>query len=187
MAQLQTLSTWLYRLSSWRSFLAAALLYGFFIASVMPAQSEDSKRYAGDWGAPDRHVFYTPNELYAAVSSWDEAGRRDYVSFRLTLDIIWALAYTAFLVTAISCLLRYAGYQQRSAGLLNTLPLVVMLADYAENFLGIALVTNLPQRLDALAWLATVMTATKWTVLVLAHLVLLGALLLALRRLIRRP
>ena len=77
MPPLRHTSDLLYRWSSWRSFLLVTLVYGYFIASVMPAQSADSARYAGDWGAPDRHFIYTPDELYSAISEWDEAGRAD--------------------------------------------------------------------------------------------------------------
>jgi len=179
---MRSLSKHLYNISHVWTALAVSLLYAFFLASVMPAQSADSADYAGDWGAPDRHAFYTPDELYSAISDWGETGRKDYISFRLGADIIWALAYTGFLIGWISILLRMAVSPDDPRRLLNTWPLITLLADYGENALGIALVNWHDTRLDALAWLAAGMTLVKWTSLVIAHMILLCALLLAVRK-----
>jgi hypothetical protein len=173
---LQKISAALYRISSIWTVVAAIVVYGFFIARVMPAQSADSAAYAGDWGAPDRHFFYTPDELYTAVATWGDAGRQDYIAFRLGLDIVWALAYTAFLLTITSYALRAAFPIGDRRRLLNLIPLIPLVCDYLENALGITLVSAFPQRLDGLVWLATLTTGAKWSTLAVAHLVMLYAL-----------
>jgi hypothetical protein len=170
----------LYRLSTPISGIAITFLYAGFIAFVMPEQSADSAAYAGDWGAPDRHLMYTPDELYAAISGWNAAGRTDYINFRLGLDILWALAYTGFLVIWMSCALRYACAESDWRRTLNTVPLITLLSDYSENALGILLVSNPANRMDMLAWLASFTTTIKWSSLVIAHLILLYAIALAL-------
>ena len=185
MAILYKISNLLYRLSSLWTAIAITLIYSFFIATVMPSQSADSAAYAGDWGAPDGHLFYTPDELYASISTWGEAGRDDYISFRLGLDILWALAYTGFLVSWISCALRYSFYDTDSRRLLNLWPLITLFSDYAENALGILLVTNYNTQLNFIAWLAASTSAIKWVSLVLAHGILLYALGHALRKKLR--
>jgi hypothetical protein len=186
MAALRKLSDLFYRVSSRWTVLAAVLVYGFFIATIMPAQSIESAAYAGDWGAPDRHLFYTPDTLYAAISQWGADGRQSYINFRLGLDILWALAYTAFLITCISCLLRLSFGKSDWQRLLNVWPLITLVCDYTENALGILLVTNYPTRMDPLAWLATASTTTKWVSLVLAHILLASALIYALRNWLKR-
>ena len=181
MAFLDYLSDRLDRVSRWWTLLAAVALYAFFLSTVMPQQSADSRSYAGEWGGPDRHFFYTPDELYEHIPGWPDSGRADYIQFRLGWDIGWAITYTAFLFIATSLALRHAfpgGHPQRR---LNLLALVPGLLDLAENFTGIVLVGNADTRLDSLAWLSAVLTATKWATLVLAHLVLLYALARALR------
>jgi len=179
---MHTVSAWLYRGSSWLAILGATALYVFFIATVMPEQSTQSAAYAGDWGAPDRHFFYTPDELYTAIASWGDTGRSDYIAFRLGLDIIWALAYTAFLVTITSKALAYAYPANHPLRLLNLLPLITLLTDYAENALGIAITGLWPGRYDLLVWLAAACTATKWSSLLIAHAVMLFALTVATRQ-----
>jgi hypothetical protein len=188
MSILEKISGLLYRLSSVWTAVAATLIYGFFIATVMPAQSIDSASYAGDWGAPDRHLFYTPAELYASITTWGDAGRNDYISFRLGLDILWALAYTGFLVGWISCALRYSFAATDWRRLLNLFPLITLCSDYAENALGILLVANYSTRLDFVAWLAASTSALKWVSLVLAHGILVYAVASALLKKLReRP
>lgn len=183
---LRALSNGCYRISSITTAIVATLIYGWFIATVMPQQSADSQVYAGEWGAPDRHLFYTPDELYGEIRTWDQDGRNDYIGFRLGLDIVWALAYTAFLIGWISVALRYAFPSGDPRRLLNTFPLITLLSDYGENALGIMLVANADNRLDAIAWIAATTTSVKWVSLVMAHLVLVYALGSALLERLRK-
>lgn len=183
---LDRLAKWLFRASSAWTLGAATACYLYFLATIMPAQSAASRVYAGEWGAPDRHLFYTPAELYAAVATWGAAGRHDYIDFRLGLDIAWAIAYTSFLVFAIGCAGRIAFGRHDRRRLLILAPLVTMLLDYTENAAGIFLVTAFPARHDAIAWLAALVTAGKWLTLVFAHGVLGYALVAAMRAKWRR-
>lgn len=179
---LTRLSNGLDRISSGWTLLAAVLLYGFFLSTVMPGQARDSQAYAGDWGGPDQHLFYTPGELYRHIPAWPAAGRSDYIEFRLGWDIGWAFTYTAFLFIATSLALRRAYPAGHTRRLLNLPALIPGLLDLAENAVGIVLVANADTRLDLLAWFAASLTSAKWITLVLAHLVLLyaaGAALLA--------
>ncbi len=178
---LQRLSLLLDRAARWPVLLAVTLVYAWFLGSIMPAQSEQSRAYAGAWGAPDRQLFYTPDELYAQLATWGEAGRRHYVDFRLGLDIAWALTYAGFLVIAIGLAARRAFPAGDRRRWLNLVPLLPLACDLAENALGIVLVTNSTTRLDALAWFAAALTAAKWLLVGAAHAVLVFVLVAALR------
>ena len=180
------LSKHLYRYSSWISVLVVTLIYGLFISQIMTPHAIEMRSFAGDWGAPDGHLFYTSTELYAHLSNWSTAGREHYVRFRLGLDPLWALTYTAFLVTLSSVALRRGTTPEDPRRLLNLMPLIPMAADLLENGLGIILVSTLPARLN---WLATVMglvSFIKWASLLIAHLILLYSLGLAGRNIILR-
>jgi hypothetical protein len=178
-ALLDSLAGYLDRGSRGWTACLAVLIYAYFLAAVMPEQSAQSRSYAGDWGGPDRHLVYTPDEFYGQVATWGAAGRAQYVDFRLGLDIGFALAYGAFLVTLTSLALRAAFPFDRRRRRWNLVALVPVTCDLLENALGIALVQAYPQRLDVLAWLASGITLLKWTSLVVAHLVLAYALLRA--------
>lgn len=153
----------------------------------MPAQAAASRRYAGEWGSPDGHLWYVPDRLYAEVAGWGVAGRADYVDFRLGADLAWGVVYAGWLCLALALALRPVlreGDRRRGLALL---PLATLAADYLENALGIFLVSRFPQRFDALAWTATTVTAVKWTTLAAAHLVLAGAVIAAVRRWLAPP
>ncbi len=175
------LSELLYRVSNWWTAAIICVLYAYFLTSVMPDQAAASSAYAGEWGAPDTQLFYTPDELYAQLPGWGEAGRQNYVNFRLTLDFVWAIAYAGFLVIFTSMALRRTTSRSDPRRLLNLAGLLPMLGDYTENLLGIVLVANHDTRLDLLAWIAACITAGKWVTLVLAHAVLCYALWMRLK------
>ena len=180
-----SLSRVLYRWSSWRSVLAATLLYGFFLSQVMAPHAAEMQRFAGAWGAPDGHVFYTPTELYSHIGTWDDDGRKHYVRFRFGLDPLWAFTYTAFLISLGSVALRRATKEEDLRRLLNLVPLIPMSADLLENGLGIALVSALPTQLNWLAAIMGITSLVKWTSLAIAHLLLLYSLALAVRRMVQ--
>lgn len=157
-----------------------------FLVFVMAPESVAIAAYAGEWGSPDGHWFYTPDKLYHELSNWGDAGREHYVAFRLGLDPVWALAYTLFLVTITSVALRGAFAADDQRQLLNLVALLPMLADLSENALGIIIVSNYPQRLDALAWTTTSISGFKWLTMTIAHIIMLYAVGAALVRYVRQ-
>ena len=173
---LRSVSQLLHRGSSLWTIVISIALYGLFISQVMAPQSAEVSAYAGQWGSPDGHWFYTPDTLYRELATWGDAGRQHYIDFRLGLDPVWALVYTAFLVTVTSVASRYAFAAGDPRQQLNLVALLPMLADLGENALGIVLVANFPQRLDALAWLTTSVSFSKWLTLTIAHGIMLYAL-----------
>jgi len=182
----QILSNTLDRLSSGWTIALAIGVYAFYLTTVMPAQSIESQGYAGDWGGPDQHLFYTPDELYAQVAAWGATGRRQYIDFRLGLDIGFALTYAAFLISITSVATRRAWPGDMQRRRLNLVALLPMGCDLLENALGIGLVAAYPDRLDPVAWMTAGVTALKWLSLALAHVVMLYALLAAGRKMISR-
>lgn len=183
---MEYISKRLYSCSSWISVLASTLLYGLFITQIMAPHAIEMRNFAGDWGAPDGHLFYTPSELYGHISAWSAAGREHYVHFRLGLDPLWALTYTAFVITLSSVALRRGTAEGDPRRRLNLVPLIPLAADLLENGLGIILVSSLPTGLDWLAALMGAVSFAKWMSLAIAHLVLVYALLLAGRAITRR-
>jgi hypothetical protein len=176
---MRLISDWLYRYSNWPALLLITLLYAYFIAFVMAPQATSMQLLIGDWGAPDGHLFYTPDTLYTQLLGWSIAGQQHYINFRVGLDPIWAFIYSTFLVVSIGIALRYATAWDDKRRTLNLFPLIPMLADLSENLLGITLVYTLPQRIDWLAWLTALTTGTKWLTLAAAHLIMLYAVGLA--------
>lgn len=179
---MNTLSAWLDRISSGYTIAASIALYILFIATVMIPESALVQAYAGEWGSPDGHLFYTPDTLYAQVATWGDTGRTHYVAFRLGLDPLWALTYTASLITITSVSLRRAFPSGNPRRRLNLIALLPMTADLTENALGITLVSVFPTRIDYLAWAAAGVSACKWITLIIAHAIMLYAVTNSFRR-----
>lgn len=176
------LSEWLYRHCSWPALVAITIAYALFLQEIMAPQAAVMAAAAGAWGAPDGHFFYRPDELYAALDGWSAGARRAYRDFRLGQDPLWAMIYGAFLVTATSLALRKIAAPASSWRPLNLAGLLPASADLTENLLGIFIVGALPTHWPAVAGGMAVVTAFKWTTLAAAHLVLVAAILFALRR-----
>jgi hypothetical protein len=174
--------TQLYRLANFRGIALATAAYAAFLILVMAPQAEVMQQTAGEWGAPDGHFVYTPDEMYRHLSEWGDEARAAYTKFRLTLDPLWALVYGSFLLTITGTALRRCVATDSSWRKLILLPLLPMSADIAENFFGIALVAALPERIEWLAWLMAATTSFKWLTLALAHVVMVAVIAAALAR-----
>ncbi len=174
------LSDWLYQIAKWQTICIATLVYGMFLSQVMVPHAAEMKTSAGEWGAPDGHIFYSPDKLYAEIEHWGNTGRRHYAQFRLGLDPLWALTYTAFLISITSVALRRAFPGDSPRRLLNLVALVPICADLLENGFGIFLVQSYPERFDGMAWLMAITSCFKWLTLTIAHLIMLYAIFTAL-------
>ncbi|MEJ2140258.1 MAG: hypothetical protein P8Y61_12575 [Gammaproteobacteria bacterium] len=179
------LSDWLYKLSSWPAICIATIAYGLFLSQVMAPHAAEMQSFAGQWGAPDGHFFYSPEKLYAEVENWGDGGRQHYINFRLGLDPLWALTYTAFIVSITSVALRRALSATNPRRRLNLVALAPMGADLLENLLGIVLMSKYPVQIELLAWLMAATSAFKWLTLVVAHLIMLYAVFAAVSVIVR--
>lgn len=128
----------------------------------------------------DLRLSYTPDELYTVLSSLGEAGRAAYVRNILILDVLWPLAYGAFLT--LLPLYAFADLTPRRRRLLAGVAVVGVVLDYAENMSVLTLVLRFPDRIDALARVASAFTTAKWVFVTAAMLVAVTAAVRLVRR-----
>lgn len=153
------------------------LIFIIFIIFILPAESQKSATL-GLEQSPDTSFFYTKSELLSIAESYGEEGRTFYVRQRLTFDVIWPIAYGAFLTAAI-----YEGTRalnQSKWKKLYILPIVAVGFDYLENIMTATVMHRYPLETFLLGDLAGWMTAMKWTTLSIAFGVsfLIGILVL---------
>lgn len=142
----------------------AFMLVGFPLWRAVNAMPEDVT-------VMDLRLSYTPDELYAALSALGAAGRAAYVRNILVLDVLWPLAYGAFLT--LLPLYAFADQPPRRRRLLASVAIVGVVLDYAENMSVLTLVLRFPDRIDGLARVASGFTTAKW-VFVTAAMVVAG-------------
>jgi len=83
------LSSDLYRYVNWKWVVVAAIVFGCFIAFVLPWQAEKSKEETGGGESPDSSFLYSADDLYRMAEHYGESGRSAYIQARFTFDMIW--------------------------------------------------------------------------------------------------
>ena len=159
-------------------------LYILWIAVVMPyfAASFSSVNAPGPL---DLSFAYSAREAFDRIAQFGDAGRRNYMAFLLTADVIYPVIYTASLSFTIAFLSRKAALLEYLGGLLTALPVVVFIFDICENISISSLLWSFPAKIVPLAWAASIFTSLKWTSVAIAVAVALILLVLAVARSLR--
>lgn len=172
MKKLTALSNWLIQKTKPIHLAIFAVIFVAFIAYVLPNVSAATKLATGSDQAPDMGFFYTAENLYQIADTYGPAGRSYYIKSRYTFDVVWPLAYGAFLTAALSRLLRKSkGSKLAWLHLINLLPILGVLFDYLENIATATAMYVFPKTIF-LAYMAPYFTAIKWSCLYAAFTVL---------------
>lgn len=154
--------------------LATVAVFVVFAALVLPGVEAAS----GDTEGLDyAKLFYTPDEAFATVASYDDAGRATLRVFYLTGDIVNPILYTSIFILLISWLFQRGFKPESKFQKLNVLPIGAAVFDLLENICITVMLSVHPAQPRIVAWLATVGTTTKYlffyssSVLVLVGLV----------------
>lgn len=158
---LQSASQWLYcRVRLWMLILSA-LMFVFFMASVLPAEAARSREVIGSASSPDTSLVYTAGDLYRMAEQYGTAGRAYYVRARFAFDLLWPLVYGAFLTSALT-----AVYGRLKLPpilyMVNLLPLAAVDLDFLENLTAGLFMHRYPLASPFLAAVAPAATLSKW-------------------------
>lgn len=177
------ISDWLRERSNLWVALIALVIFMVFPVIVLPDQAEQAEAYSGGAGSPDSSFFYTPADLYRTAEAYGEAGRAAYVRARWTFDVVWPLAYTFFLVTAIGWLFGKAFPAESTWQLANLVPLLGMIFDFLENSATSLVMLRYPAETPVVAALAPAFTVIKWILIAASFgLLVLGVIRSRLNR-----
>lgn len=183
---MRKLSAWLYQISKgWVALFAVAIFF-LFMFIVLPGQAARAEAYSGDAGSPDTSFFYRPEALYEMAEAYGEAGREAYVRARFTFDLIFPLVYGSFLTFTIGWFLGKALAEGSRWRLFNLTPVLGVIFDLLENSAASLVIGLYPQRLTAIAWLASVFTLVKWIFVYGSFVVLLAAIVVWLVKMFKR-
>ena len=114
-------------------------------------------------GIIDTMYAYTPDQVYAKLPIYGDQGRRFYALTELTIDLVYPILYNLLLILTMTLVFRQAFPGDSALHRLRFLPLAVWISDYAENTCIVILLLSYPQRLDALAWVSSFFSTTKWS------------------------
>lgn len=179
MKNLQALSSWFYQKANLVWMFLFMGLAALFNALILPAMA-DKLATVPPLAVLDLRFGFTPEEAWQLLDALGEAGRAQYQQMELTLDVIYPLIYTGFLVFLLSLLYRKTLRPDSPWRLLNLLPFVVLIADFVENAGIVQLIRRFPERADALAGWTSVANQVKWTM----FMITIGVVLAGLMRLL---
>ncbi|OIN60425.1 hypothetical protein [Arsenicibacter rosenii] len=181
---LRDLSTYLYKIASWKTLLLGGLLYVPFPAYFLSNLEAMINRYAGQPIGPiDLLLFNTePARILDMVDMYGTEGRQIYAEGELIYDTIYPLTYTFLL-----CILLSAIYKNRTVtpfDLVNIVPFLFLWTDYLENICIITLLRTHPDTSLTVAAICAILSAVKWGGFFVSLVLILYGLL---RRFFVRP
>ena len=141
------------------AFIADALMAGY----VMPLAAGILAFAANNSVLPlDLMFFYTPEQAYAMIDKYGEAGRSIYWKIELTADIIYPIAYTLFFGLLMSWLFQRGFKSNHPIQGWNVIPVGGWLFDMLENVGIVSMLAIYPAKPAFLAWLTMIFGSLKW-------------------------
>ncbi len=158
---LKKFSKWLQQISKGWVVLSAMVLFGLFVALVMPDQASHAAASGMD-KSPDLSLFYTANDLYEMAEAYGEQGRDAYIKMRFSFDLVWPLVYMVFLTSMISWIYRRAFRADSTWQFANLAPIFGMVFDYFENIAAAVVMVRYPDTTPVVDQLTAFLTLIKW-------------------------
>lgn len=156
------------------SIFAALVLFMVFtlplLSLIYPAADEMTSL--------DNPVFYTPEEAFSIVESWNAGGRTYQLWFHLTWDFIFPILGFLFVGLSISWLLQRSFRPGSKLRRLNLFALGSVF-DLLENICIVSMIVVYPARSAVVAWLKTIFTMSKYGFMISIILVVLVGLVAA--------
>ncbi len=113
---------------------------------------------------PDLHLAYTPAHLKQDFAYWSQH-RAAFLWGHLLVDNVYPLIYGLLLALLLTAL-RPRRFPDQAPWWALALPVAMVLADGSENLLLSLLMFTYPRFPVVWAWMASLATGTKWTLLV---------------------
>lgn len=140
-------------------FIADALMAGY----IMPVAAGIMAFAANNSVTPlDLMFFYTPEEAFAMIDKYGEAGRSIYWKIELTADILYPIIYTLFFGLLISWLFQRGFKSDSNMQKWNVMPVGGWFFDMLENVGIVSMLFLYPAKPQFLAWLTMIFGSLKW-------------------------
>src|SRR5690349_5963272 len=152
--------------------VADALMMGY----IMPVAGGILALAANNSVLPlDLMFFYSPEQAFAMIEKYGEAGRAIYWKIELTADLIYPIIYTLFYGLLLSWLFQRGFRSDSKIQKWNVMPVGAWFSDLLENVGIVSMLAMYPSKSAPLAWLTMIFGSLKWAFfLVTIVLVLVG-------------
>ena len=140
----------------WVILVLFTVLVGYLVLNMPILQAAPG----GDIVALDAQFFYRPETAFGTVASYGDSAplwSLLYLSWDILTPILYALGFS----TLISAVFRHAFLPTSKLSFLNLLPVGAGLFDLLENFSIVSMLSIYPAQPVILAWLSTICTMAK--------------------------
>jgi hypothetical protein len=110
----------------------------------------------------DLMFFYTPDQAFAMIEKYGQAGRDLYMKIELTADIIYPIIYTLFYGLLLSWLFQRGFKSDSKMQKYNVMPVGAWFFDMLENLGIVSMLAMYPAQPAAMAWLTMIFGSIKW-------------------------
>jgi hypothetical protein len=174
---LNKIGVFFWRIAGLKTFLAALLIYVFYALAVMRPGIEKIQEISGKpVKILDLQFSYTPDDARAFIGEYNEVGRNFTAHFELIADGLYPLIYTFLFLIMMGWLFKSLFVYGVHVRYIHLLPFLVMLADYGENACIITMLKSFPNFSDNVAWLSSLFTSLKWSLLAVETLIIGAAI-----------
>ncbi|MEW6981717.1 hypothetical protein AAD001_03575 [Colwelliaceae bacterium 6471] len=121
----------------------------------------------------DLHLYYSADEAFKLIASYGEENRKAYIVGSATIDILYPLCYSTFLGLVLTFFITRIYGSHDKINYLRVFPYTILVADIFENLSIISLLSQYPFENRTLAFVASLLTSTKWFLFAIVVLMLL--------------
>ena len=170
---LNKIAEFFWRIAGLKTFLTALLIYIAFAGGVMRTGLQQIQQISGKpVQVLDLQFSYTPEKARAIIGEYNEASRNFAAMFELVGDSIYPIVYTFLFLMIMGWLFKSLSVYGVRVRYIHLLPFLVMLADYGENTCIITMLKTFPNFSDNVAWLSSLFTSLKWSLLIVETLII---------------
>ncbi len=148
----------------WPVWAVTAAVFLVFLVVVLPAEAETSQDALGTSEVPDSSLFYTAADLDRLAGEYGEDGRAYYIRSRFTFDLVWPLAYGAFLQVSLLVASRRTVLGRLPSPVIAA-PAFAVLFDLLENSSVSLVMARYPDPTALVASAAPLFTVGKWALI----------------------
>jgi hypothetical protein len=158
---IQNFSEFLYQKANNKNIVITAMAYLLLGLLIMPKLMPLIELNSG-LKILDIRFGYSTKAVLDFFEKIGPIGRSNYFKFTATADMAYPLVYGIFLSLFISFLFEKAYRKTYEFRMLNLIPLLIVVADYVENFSIIILLNKFPNISENLVQIASNATLIKW-------------------------
>ena len=159
--------------SNWRSWLFSfvIVILSYYVVNSSFIGAEYVRQISGGTAILDTYFYFPPHVAYDVLTALGTSVRAAYFWVNI-MEIIFPITYGIFLTISFTMTYTFIYPPESKRNWLILMPLLAMAADFAENICIFLMIINFPTPLIGLATAASLLIPLKYTLIVVAALLI---------------